>query len=121
MVRRKAAWASEVIESASSKIISLYGGPLDPFPTDIWAKFLTLVLMISIPRSADAFNSSTLDVYTSGLIIESLKHKLINGSNFQLTHKSPWPKPESLMFCQYLGVHRIINEEARIFIRYDYL
>ena len=72
MVLRSAAWASLVIESASSNIISLYGGPFVPFETAIWAKFLTFVLMISIPRSSEAFNSKTRALNRSRLDNESI-------------------------------------------------
>ena len=69
MVRRSAFCASSVIASASSKISSLYGGlgyPGAGAPTATPAKSLILVRTTLMPRSSDAFSSSTRLLISSG-------------------------------------------------------
>jgi len=72
MVRRRAVCASRVIESASSRMMMRYGGTGAPFR-------VSLVLIVScanarifsrttlMPRSSDAFSSSTRRLNSSGL------------------------------------------------------
>lgn len=73
IVRRSALWASPVIESASSKMMSLKGGagfsppgPSAVLETEAWAKVFTLSRMIAIPRSSLAFSSSTRVLNNAG-------------------------------------------------------
>lgn len=62
-------WAGAVIESASSRTTSLYGGiceALEPallVLTASLAKFLTFSRMTAMPRSSLAFSSSTRSEY----------------------------------------------------------
>ena len=75
MIRLKAACASCVIESASSRIMILYGGHGYVLPSDAtaWArgvclaKSLILSRTIDIPRSSDALSSRTRERKLSGL------------------------------------------------------
>lgn len=90
MIRRSAPCASCVIESASSRMMILYGGHGYSFPSDatacargVWrAKFLILSRTMEMPRSSDAFNSSTRFRKLSGLkkkemrLIESVQSRV---------------------------------------------
>ena len=69
MVRRRAFWASVVMESASSRMMTLNGGEGNPsagLPTATAAKFLILWRTTPMPRSSEAFSSSTRDFDSSG-------------------------------------------------------
>lgn len=75
MIRRRALCASCVIESASSRIMSLYGGqgytlPSDDTPTlrgVSRANVLIFSRTTEMPRSSEAFSSRTRDRKRSGL------------------------------------------------------
>lgn len=57
--------------SASSKMIILYGGQgksTSALETAIFAKLLIFSRTTEIPRSSEAFNSSTRDLSSSGLL-----------------------------------------------------
>uniref|UniRef100_A0A6B0UFC2 Putative secreted protein n=1 Tax=Ixodes ricinus TaxID=34613 RepID=A0A6B0UFC2_IXORI len=69
MVRRSAAWALGVIESASSRITILNGGQGLPSGLVAWAvsweKFLIFSRTTWMPRSSEAFSSRIRDLYMS--------------------------------------------------------
>lgn len=75
IIRRRAAWASCVIESASSRMMILYGGHgyFTPSVETVsvlgvcLAKFLIFSLTMDIPRSSEALSSSTRARKLSGL------------------------------------------------------
>lgn len=89
IIRRSAACASWVIESASSRMIILYGGHGYFTPSAetasvlgvCLAKFFIFSLTMEIPRSSEAFNSSTrarklsgLHIYVSSNVVNSGLH-----------------------------------------------
>ena len=65
IVRRSADCASVVIESASSRTISLYGGRLSFELTATCANDLILLRTTAIPRSSDALSSITRFLYSA--------------------------------------------------------
>ncbi|KAH3683089.1 hypothetical protein WICPIJ_005940 [Wickerhamomyces pijperi] len=72
------------MESASSKMMILYGGhgyfslsSLEGLETERRAKFLTFSLTMEIPLSSEAFNSKTRDLDSSGPYNSLVKARMV--------------------------------------------
>jgi hypothetical protein len=108
MMRRRADWASCVIESASSRMMILYGGQgylESGCETATRAKFLIFSRTIEMPRSSDALSSSTRDLKMVGLAVASQRFRDRRRKR-RPTQRVAWPAPGWSRSCPSPVAHR---------------